>query len=85
MTENGSSLVSRSRSLPRGTIRLSAGEESLHKDLIVTATSGDDGYVMGVRHKRFPIEGVQFHPESILSVEGDRILKNFLDLTGAIS
>jgi anthranilate/para-aminobenzoate synthase component II len=52
---------------------------------MVTATSSDDGYVMGVRHRRFPIEGVQFHPESILSAEGDRILKNFLDQTGAAS
>ena len=61
---------------------LVAREESLPDDLIVTATSVDDGYVMGVRHTRFPIEGVQFHPESILSVEGDRILKNFLCQTG---
>jgi anthranilate synthase/aminodeoxychorismate synthase-like glutamine amidotransferase len=64
---------------------LVAREESLPGDLIVTATSGDDGYVMGVRHKRFPIEGVQFHPESILSTEGDRILKNFLEQTGVVS
>ena len=51
----------------------------------MTATSGDDGYVMGVRHTKYPIEGVQFHPESILSAEGDRILRNFLDQTGAAS
>ena len=37
---------------------------------------------MGVRHTRYPIEGVQFHPESILSQEGDRIIRNFLDGTG---
>jgi para-aminobenzoate synthetase component 2 len=34
---------------------------------------------MGVRHKSFPIEGVQFHPESILTGEGKKLLKNFLD------
>jgi anthranilate/para-aminobenzoate synthase component II len=33
---------------------------------------------MGLRHRRFPIEGVQFHPESILTVEGKRLLANFL-------
>lgn len=57
---------------------LVAQRESLPDDLIVTASSDDDGYVMGVRHTRYPIEGVQFHPESILSPEGDRIIRNFL-------
>jgi anthranilate synthase component 2 len=57
---------------------LVADEKSLPGELVVTASSMDDGYVMGVRHTRYPIEGVQFHPESILTQEGDRILKNFL-------
>jgi len=57
---------------------LIAPRESLPDDLVVTATSMDDGYVMGVRHTRYPIEGVQFHPESILTQEGDRIIRNFL-------
>lgn len=57
---------------------LVADRESLPRDLAVTASSTDDGYVMGVRHTRYPIEGVQFHPESILTREGDRILRNFL-------
>lgn len=49
--------------------------------LAVTALS-DDGAVMGVRHREFPIEGVQFHPESILTPEGDRLMANFLSGTG---
>lgn len=57
---------------------LVAQRESLPDELIITASSDDDGYVMGVRHARYPIEGVQFHPESILSQEGDRIVRNFL-------
>jgi anthranilate synthase/aminodeoxychorismate synthase-like glutamine amidotransferase len=57
---------------------LVAAAESLPDDLIITASSMDDGYVMGVRHLRYPIEGVQFHPESILTQQGDRILQNFL-------
>jgi len=51
--------------------------ESLPKDLLVTATS-EDGEIMGVRHRRFPLEGVQFHPESILTEGGHRLLRNFL-------
>jgi len=46
--------------------------------LKVTATS-EDGEIMGVRHKRLAIEGVQFHPESILTTSGKALLKNFLD------
>jgi anthranilate synthase/aminodeoxychorismate synthase-like glutamine amidotransferase len=37
-----------------------------------------DGLIMGVRHKKFPIEGIQFHPESILTIEGKNLLKNFI-------
>jgi len=54
-------------------------EASLPRDLEVCARSTDDQYVMGVRHKMYPIEGVQFHPESILTTEGDRLIRNFLD------
>ncbi len=57
---------------------LIAEKDSLPDELRVSATSLDDQYVMGVRHTRYPIEGVQFHPESVLSQEGDRIIRNFL-------
>jgi anthranilate synthase component 2 len=57
---------------------LVADRQSLPEDLRVTAVSRDDGYVMGVRHIKYPIEGIQFHPESILSSEGDAIIRNFL-------
>lgn len=52
-------------------------KETLPKDLVVTATS-EDGEIMGVRHKTLPVEGVQFHPESILTESGKALLKNFL-------
>jgi anthranilate synthase component 2 len=52
-------------------------EETLPADLVVTARS-DDGVVMGVRHRTFPLEGVQFHPESILTEDGARMMRNFL-------
>ena len=52
--------------------------ESLPACLEVTAWT-DDGEIMGVRHKTLPIEGVQFHPESILTEHGHAMLKNFLE------
>ena len=39
----------------------------------------EEGEIMGIRHKTFPLEGVQYHPESFLTLEGTRLLKNFLD------
>jgi anthranilate synthase/aminodeoxychorismate synthase-like glutamine amidotransferase len=51
--------------------------ETVPDDLEISART-EDGQVMGLRHRRFPIEGVQFHPESILTVEGKRLLANFL-------
>jgi para-aminobenzoate synthetase component 2 len=52
--------------------------ERLPAKLEVSARTSD-GVIMAVRHKRFPVEGVQFHPESILTEEGKKLLKNFLD------
>ncbi len=51
---------------------------SLPKELELSAES-EDGEVMGVRHRHFPIEGIQFHPESVLTEHGKRILANFLE------
>ena len=62
---------------------LVADRTSLPPELEVTAESLDDGCVMGIRHRRYPIEGVQFHPESILTGEGPRIVANFLTGRGA--
>jgi len=53
--------------------------ETFPSDLEVTATT-HDGVIMAVRHKRYPIEGVQFHPESVLTREGSRILDNWLEM-----
>src|SRR6266702_1181745 len=58
---------------------LVADRKSLPKGLEVTAQSTDDNEIMGVRHREFPIEGVQFHPESILTVPGHRVIANFLE------
>ena len=51
---------------------------SLPEDLEVVAWT-DQNEIMGVRHKRFPLEGVQFHPESFLTADGIKLLKNFLN------
>ena len=51
--------------------------DTVPPDLEITARA-EDGEVMGLRHRRYPVEGVQFHPESILTIEGKRLLANFL-------
>ncbi len=53
--------------------------ESIPSCLEITAESVDGGEIMAVRHVEYPIEGVQFHPESILTRGGKRMIKNFLD------
>jgi anthranilate synthase/aminodeoxychorismate synthase-like glutamine amidotransferase len=59
---------------------LIAAPETLPADLIVTARTSE-GEIMGVRHRTLEVEGVQFHPESILTPEGPRLMENFLKLT----
>ena len=56
-------------------------ESTVPASLRVTATT-DDGLVMGLRHRRHYVEGVQFHPESVLTTSGHAILRNFLDRCG---
>ncbi len=60
---------------------LAADSASLPDSLVVSARS-ESGVIMGVRHKHFTVEGVQFHPESIATEHGKALLRNFLDLRG---
>src|SRR5262252_1033290 len=53
--------------------------KSLPRELRVTAET-DDGLIMGLRHRKYRLEGVQFHPESVLTVSGKQLLQNFLSL-----
>jgi anthranilate synthase component 2 len=55
------------------------GDKTIIPEILeVTATAADDGEVMAIRHKEYLIEGVQFHPESIMTEEGKKILSNFI-------
>jgi anthranilate synthase/aminodeoxychorismate synthase-like glutamine amidotransferase len=61
---------------------LSVDPATLPEELRVTAMSESDRVVMGIRHVSLPLEGVQFHPESVLTPQGPHLLANFLRLAG---
>ncbi len=61
---------------------LYAEEKSLPAELIVSAKT-QRGEIMAVRHRTLPLEGVQFHPESVLTPEGDKLMENFMRMTTA--
>ncbi|MFH0924589.1 MAG: aminodeoxychorismate/anthranilate synthase component II [bacterium] len=60
---------------------LIAEKASLPDCFEISAWTDEDEVIMGIRHKEFILEGVQFHPESILTIEGKKILKNFLNVS----
>ncbi|GJJ08540.1 hypothetical protein Clacol_002758 [Clathrus columnatus] len=63
---------------------LSADFKTLPEELAITAVTEESGVVMGVRHRTYTLEAVQYHPESILSEAGDTLIKNFLGLKGGL-
>ncbi|EDR11536.1 anthranilate synthase component II [Laccaria bicolor S238N-H82] len=77
------------RGIPQGikSIRyhsLSAAHASLPPELAITSATEESGVIMGVRHRKYTLEAVQYHPESILSEGGDDLIRNFLALRGGL-
>lgn len=62
---------------------LSVQESTLPEELEVTARS-DDGEIMAMRHREYPIYGLQFHPESVMTPEGSAMIRNFLEAAGTV-
>lgn len=60
---------------------LAVSRETMPDELKITAQT-DDGEIMAIEHRNYPIFGLQFHPESILTVQGDAIIRNFLAIGG---
>jgi anthranilate synthase/aminodeoxychorismate synthase-like glutamine amidotransferase len=60
-------------------------EEGTLPDVLTVTAFTEEGEIMGLRHKQYPVYGVQFHPESILTTYGPRILRNFLDVKVAVT
>jgi anthranilate synthase/aminodeoxychorismate synthase-like glutamine amidotransferase len=57
--------------------------DTFHNPDFVISAWTEEGEIMGVRHRSWPLHGVQFHPESFLTIEGPKLLKNFLEITAA--
>lgn len=55
--------------------------QTLPNEFIITATANDDQEIMAIEHKMYPVFGLQFHPESIGTLEGQKMIKNFIQLT----
>jgi anthranilate synthase component 2 len=54
---------------------------SIPKELKISANSEDDNEIMAIRHEKHPVNGIQFHPESILTKEGGKLIRNFLKMS----
>jgi len=63
---------------------LAVTKEDLPECLEISARS-EDGEIMGIRHEKHPTEGIQFHPESIMTPVGKRLLRNFLNIVTSVS